>query len=395
MEKQSKSSPFSWFFKWFLNNKLTIVLLNTLLVLIVLFLIKKVAWIFTPLTDAVNAVELPVIIAAVLYYVLNPLVDWVEKHWYWKRWVTIALIFIALLGLIVWGLATLIPAVENQLQELAKTWPQYWEGIQKNLNQWLGHYDLDSLKKQFDTFTQGTGKTITTRINSFVESTLGGIGTAVGVVTNVVIAFATAPFLLFFMLKDGHRFSHFVVHFLPTKTRSTTHEMLTEINQQISQYIRGQLTVALCVALMFMFGFWVVGMKYALTLGLLAGIMNLIPYLGSFLAMLPALVIAAFISPIMLLKVIAVFAIEQMLEGQVVSPLVLGNSMDMYPVTTILVLLITGNMFGIVGMILGIPLFAILKIFCTYGFHWFKQVSGLYEEEKTVPTKPTIKKADS
>ncbi|MEL1195916.1 AI-2E family transporter, partial [Staphylococcus epidermidis] len=121
------------------------------------------------------------------------------------------------------------------------------------------------------------------------------MGTAVGVVTNVVIAIVTMPFILFFMLKDGHRMKGYLLKFFPVKVRATTGKVLEEINTQVSQYIRGQLTVAFWVAVMFTVGYWIVGMKYGLTLGILAGILNLIPYLGSFLAMVPSVIIAAFI----------------------------------------------------------------------------------------------------
>jgi predicted PurR-regulated permease PerM len=130
---------------------------------------------------------------------------------------------------------------------------------------------------------------------------------------------------------------------------------------------------------MFTIGYWIVGMKYGLTLGILAGLLNLIPYLGSFLALVPSVVIAAFISPILLIKVLLVFAVEQTLEGRVVSPLVLGSKMSMYPVTTIIVLLASGKLFGLVGVIVGIPVYAIIKILVTHLFEWFKKVSGLYE----------------
>ena len=181
------------------------------------------------------------------------------------------------------------------------------------------------------------------------------------------------------MLKDGHRLKGYLVKFFPVRIRETTSQVLEEINGQVSQYIRGQLTVAFWVAVMFTIGYWIVGMKYGLTLGILAGLLNLIPSLGSFLALVPSVVIAAFISPILLIKVLLVFAVEQTLEGRVVSPLVLGSKMSMYPVTTIIVLLASGKLFGLVGVIVGIPVYAIIKILVTHLFEWFKKVSGLYE----------------
>ena len=151
------------------------------------------------------------------------------------------------------------------------------------------------------------------------------------------------------------------------------------MNQQVSSYIRGQLTVAFAVAVMFMIGFSIIGLEYSITLGIVAGVLNLIPYLGSFLAMIPAIFLGIVGGPVLLLKVIIVFVIEQTLEGRFVSPLVLGSQLSIHPITILFVLLTSGKLFGLVGVILGIPVYAAAKVIITNVFQWYKQVSGLYE----------------
>ncbi|MRT18512.1 AI-2E family transporter, partial [Vitellibacter sp. q18] len=103
------------------------------------------------------------------------------------------------------------------------------------------------------------------------------------------------------------------------------------VNDQVSSYIRGQLTVAFAVAIMFMIGFSVIGLDYAVTLGIAAGFLNLIPYLGSFLAMIPAVFLGIVSGPALLIKVLIVFAIEQTVEGRFISPLVLGSQLSIHP----------------------------------------------------------------
>ena len=161
--------------------------------------------------------------------------------------------------------------------------------------------------------------------------------------------------------------------------RKPTLRVLTEMNQQVSSYIRGQLTVAFAVAVMFMIGFSIIGLEYSITLGIVAGVLNLIPYLGSFLAMIPAIFLGIVGGPVLLLKVIIVFVIEQTLEGRFVSPLVLGSQLSIHPITILFVLLTSGKLFGLVGVILGIPVYAAAKVIITNVFQWYKQVSGLYE----------------
>ncbi len=124
------------------------------------------------------------------------------------------------------------------------------------------------------------------------------------------------PFILFYLLKDGKQLAPYFVKFLPTRMQKPTLNVLSEMNSQVSSYIRGQLTVAFAVAIMFMIGFAVIGLEYAVTLGIIAGFLNLIPYLGSFLAMIPAIFLAIVAGPFMIIKVLIVFAVEQTIEGR-------------------------------------------------------------------------------
>lgn len=368
-----------WFSKWFLNNKFSIGLINVLLTLLVLFMLSKVTWLFKPLNDLIGIVVIPIVFAAIIFYLLNPVIDWLQRYLKWERTWSIVLIFVAVVALIAWGIATIIPVIQEQSQSLIKNWPDYWQNLQTQLNHWIKTPGLKAIKEQLGNMNNDVFASITSKFNKMLSSTVNHIGSAVGVVTNVVIALVTTPFIAFFMLKDGHKLMPYILKFLPDKSRATTRQILKEVDQQISHYVRGQLTVAFWVAVMFTVGFATVGMQYALTLGIVAGLLNLIPYLGSFLAMVPAVVIAVFISPMMLVKVLIVFMIEQTLEGRVVSPLVLGNKMAMYPVTTIIVLLASGKLFGLLGVIIGIPIYAILKILVTYSYKWFRQNSKLYQ----------------
>ena len=136
------------------------------------------------------------------------------------------------------------------------------------------------------------------------------------------------------------------------------------------------------LAIMFMIGFSVIGLDYAVTLGIAAGFLNLIPYLGSFLAMIPAVFLGIVSGPALLIKVLIVFAIEQTVEGRFISPLVLGSQLSIHPVTILVVLLTSGKLFGIVGVILGIPVYAAAKVIITHIFEWYQIVSGLYDEDK-------------
>lgn len=379
---EPKKTRKSLFYRWFLNNKATVTLINIFLALAVIWMFANVGWVFQPIGSFIQMIFPPVIVAAILYYLIEPVVKFAESHFKMPRILTITVVFIVIIALIAWGIVALIPIIQTQTQQIIDNWPKYWKNMQTAGDQLLAIPQLDSVRDQLNTQFNQMSSNLVKQVNNNIADWLNNITSAVGVIGNVFVTIATAPFVLFFMLKDGPSFKDHVLVFVPVKFRQSTGDMLTDINESLSNYIRGQLTVAFWVGVMFSIGYSIIGQNYALTLGVLAGFLNLIPYLGSFLAIIPALIIAAFTNSFMVVKVLIVFAIEQTIESRIVSPLIVGSKMDMHPVTTLLILLAAGKMFGLLGVLLGIPGYAVLKILFMRFFEWFKVVSGLYEGDE-------------
>lgn len=377
----------TWFWKWILNNKVVSILLISLLVLLNLLVFSKISYIFSPLKDFMSVIGLPILMAGIIYYLVNPLIDWLETKKI-PRVAAIFLIFLIIIALIVWGVTILIPVIREQTMGLIKNWPIYWGTLVSQADSLLKSDVLSQFQQQVNEITQNIVSSISQQLSNLVNTTVSGIGNVVGAVTNVFVALVTMPFILFYLLKDGKKLPYYFMKVVPTKLRSSTYKLLGQINNQISQYVRGQLVVAFFVALMFWIGFAIVGLEYAVTLGVMAGFLNLIPYLGSFLAMVPVLIIALVTSPAMLIKVLIVFGIEQMIEGRVIQPQILGSNLDIHPLTIITVLLTSGKLFGVTGVILGIPGYAVLKVIIEYIFSWYKDVSGLYEGNFNPAPKP-------
>lgn len=379
--KESRKEK-SWFYRWVLNNQATVLLLNILIVFLIIFLFSKISFVFQPVGQILGITLPPVVLALILYYLINPLINVLERRFHVNRILSITVVFIIIAALLVWGIMSLIPLVQSQITSLLKNWPSYWDSLNKGVQQLFSDPKMHVFRDRLMTADANFSKSFEKSMDSIVPQTFNNIGSALSVVTNVVMILLTAPFILFFMLKDDKKFKQSVLKFVPDRIKQSTSEMLTEMSQSLSSYITGQLTVAFWVAVMFFVGYLIIGQRYALVLGITAGILNLIPYIGSSLALLPSLVIAAFIAPSMVLKVIIVFLVEQTIETRVISPIIVGNKMQMHPVTTILVLLVSAGMYGLIGMVAGIPIFAILKIICTRIFRWFKRNSNWYAEDE-------------
>lgn len=378
--KESRKEK-SWFYRCFLNSQASVLLFNILVVFLIIFLFSKISFVFQPVGQILGITLPPVILALILYYLINPLINVLERRFHVNRILSITVVFIIIAGLLVWGIMSLIPLVQSQIESLIKNWPSYWDSLNKGLQHLFSDPKMHVFRDRLMAADDNISKSFEKSMDQIVPQTFNNIGSAVGIVTNVVMILLTAPFILFFMLKDDKKFKQSVVRFAPNRIRKSTSEMISEISNSLSSYITGQLTVAFWVAVMFFVGYLIIGQRYALVLGIVAGILNLIPYVGSTLALLPSLVIAAFIAPSMVLKVIIVFLVEQTVETRVISPIIVGNKMQMHPVTTILVLLVSAGMYGLIGMIAGIPIFAILKIICTRIFRWFKRNSNWYTDE--------------
>ncbi|GKT03587.1 AI-2E family transporter [Furfurilactobacillus entadae] len=357
-----------------------------LLALSILWLFQQVAWFFKPVQQFFSIIGGPVILAGVFYYLLNPVVDWLERgRFHVRRTWSIIGLFIIVGALLIWGVVSVIPVIQTQIGGLIHNWPRYWQNVLNSTTSLWQDPNLKWLRHLLDQYDTQLNKSLSGVVKNTAGNTIGGLGSVVSSVTTWLVALVTFPFILWYMLLEGRKLPRAAARLLPERLQDSFLTVLKEINDQVANYIRGQLTVAFFVALMFYVGYLIIGLKFALTLGIVAGLLNLIPYLGSFLAMVPAVVVGVFTSPWMLVEVLIVFAIEQTIEGRVISPLILGQSLKIHPVTIIIVLLAAGKIFGVLGVIFGVPGYAILKVIGTHCYHYWREHARWYQAEPTSP----------
>ena len=380
MEPKEKEFSMSWFFRWFLDNKAITVFLVCLLIGLNLLVLSKISFIFTPIIEFISVIMLPVILAGLLYYLLNPLVDMMEKRKI-NRLVAITIVFVLITVLLIWGLAVVIPNLQAQIVSFFRNMPSYLKQSKKIIDDLLDSRLSEEFRPQIEQVTENISSQLTTWASNFSARAVNWASHFVSAASQVIVAVIIMPFILFYLLRDGKNLKGYVTQFLPKKLREPVGQVLSDVNSQLANYVRGQITVAIIVAFIFMILFKIIGLRYVVTLAVVAGVLNLVPYLGSFLAMLPALVLGLIAGPVMLLKVIIVFIVEQTIEGRFVSPLILGSQLSIHPITILFVLLTSGSMFGIWGVLLGIPVYASAKVVITAIFKWYKVVSGLYDDE--------------
>ncbi|HEL2110255.1 TPA: AI-2E family transporter [Streptococcus suis] len=380
MDEQNQRFRLSWFFKWFLNNQAVTFFLVTLLVLLTIFVFTKVSFLLKPIGSFIEILLLPMLLTGLLYYLLNPIVDWLEKYKI-TRTAAISVLFVLIGLLLVWGLAVAIPSIQEQVTSFAQNLPSNIQKIESHVTTLLENEQFEQFRPTALEMLNKVNDQIISYAQKFSSSAVNWASSLISTASQIIVAILIMPFILFYLLRDGQQLNAHVTQYLPTKWRSSVSKVLTDVNSQLSNYVRGQVTVAIIVALMFSVMFSLIGLSYPVTLGVMAGFLNLIPYLGSFLAMIPAVILGIIAGPFMLIKVLIVFMVEQTIEGRFVTPLIIGSSLSIHPITILFVLLTAGQMYGVLGVLLGIPIYASIKVVVKAIFEWYKAYSGLYEEE--------------
>ncbi|WP_405098996.1 AI-2E family transporter [Oceanobacillus sp. FSL H7-0719] len=338
---------------------------------VTIFIYNKVAFVFHPFFVIFSTVAPPLILAFIAYYLLNPIVNLLERLRIQRIWGI--LIIILAIGGIITGLVLLTaPSIETQVKELAANFPRYLSELGASITSWVQNSFLGPYYEEGYNWVVNNFSDIPGIIGGYVVNALQSVQNVASTVTNVIVAIVTFPIILFFLLKDGTRFKDYFLKLLPPGFRKDVNQILHNMDTQVGSYIQGQIIVATCIGIMLYIGYLIIGMDYAITLAIVAAITSVVPYLGPTIAITPALIIAMVDSPFMLIKMVIVWIAVQFLEGNFVSPNIMGRTMKIHPLTIIIVLLVAGNLFGVVGVILGIPGYAILKVLVQYLFGKFK-----------------------
>lgn len=360
------------------NHKISFYLFTSLLFLLNLFFIVQILPVFRPIISAFQIIFPPLIASVIAFYVLNPFVDFLNQYGL-SRVLSTIIVFLAVILLITLGILYIVPIVNEQVSAIVELAPAYWEEVLKFLQDLLGSQRLPELLAavQEANFLQ----TLSRQTQNLFQVALGGIGSVISITTQVVITTFTVPFILYFMLVDPGSISSKIVRLTPVKFRSSMERFIYNVHSQLGVYVRGQIFVAFCVAIIFLIGYAAIGLDFYLILAIIAGVFNLVPYLGSFLSGVLAVIIALFQDPILVVYLVVVFIIEQILENRVIQPLVLGSQLNIHPITILFVLLVSASSFGVVGVLLGVPVYAVLKIIVTMAFEYIEDNTELYNDD--------------
>jgi predicted PurR-regulated permease PerM len=325
-----------------------------LLVLVIILVFYQVAIFLKPLLDFISILFAPIAISLLFYYLLRPIVYFLEERKI-PRIVTILGIYILLALAVVFFIAYIGPILTKQVTSLANTSVQTWEKMTENSESMLfhffqTHFDYD-IRQGLFSFAQQATTILSKNLLDFIAFA-----------TRLATILAVIPFIVFYLLKDDHNFASTLLRGVPEDFAFEVRKILRNMDATLANYITGLILVSSSVGTLLFIGYMIIGLNYALILSLLAIIFMTIPFLGPFLSITPALFVGLATGSWMVLKVLIVFIIVQQTEANFISPQIIGQRLHIHPLTIILLLLAAGSLYGLAGLLLVTPLYALAKV---------------------------------
>ena len=325
----------------------------------------------------------PFIIGLVLAYFLDPVADRLES-WGLPRLLATALILLVGLGLLVLSVVILLPLLVRQANVFIDNLPHYVQTLvglfETNAPQWL----KDAVNESAQMPDGESAAKIAAAAAGWLAGLLRSIISGSMALFNVLSLLVITPIVLFYMLNDWDRMVALIDGWLPRDHAETVRGIARDIDTAMAGFIRGQGTVALFLGAFYATGLILAGLNFGLLIGLSAGVLSFIPYIGTFIggALAIGMALIQFLPDWQyVLLIAAIFAAGQFIEGNFLSPWLVGGRIGLHPVWMMFALVAFGYLFGFTGLLLAVPLAAALKVIIAHGLRLYLD-SALYHGER-------------
>ena len=311
--------------------------------------------------DKIFKILSPLFMAVFIAYAIYPMVVRFERNGVKRHYAIIIIYIFAALSL-AFFVIFIMPHVISNAKELFNTLPDIAGRYRELFNSYISRIKTsrwpDEIKNMiFGELNVGTGF-VQNYASRAMKKSLAILASSIGIFMNIVLSMIIA----YYLLKDIEDIKRSTLMLAPKKMRNDLINLGRELNTIITNFIRGQLITALIVGLLETIGLYLVHVKYPFILGVIGGIANIIPFFGPVLGAIPAVALALLQSPTKALLAAAVFIVVQQIDNAFISPKIIEGKLGLHPITTIIAVLIGGEFFGILGMLLGVPVTAMIKV---------------------------------
>jgi predicted PurR-regulated permease PerM len=318
----------------------------------------------------------PIFFAFTIAYILDPVVDRLER-WRVPRPLGIAVVLLGFLGLVALFLLLVLPELVRDVAAVVRELPGKAKELLSRAEPWLGDRGVqipktaDEWMDKLQTYANSAASSLLAPAGDMLKAVVGGTMSVIG----AAVAALIVPILAVYLLYDFDRLTTGIRELIPHRYRDTVISYAREIDAVLSQFMRGQLTVMAILAVLYGGAYTALGVRLAIPIGIAAGILNFIPYVGSAFALVAGLVMAGIGGggAVQIIGVVVAYAVVQTLEGFVITPRIVGESVGLREVWVLLALFVGGEIFGMLGVLLAVPVAAVLKIFVGRAVAHYKQ----------------------
>jgi predicted PurR-regulated permease PerM len=309
----------------------------------------------------IGKIATPFFLAILIAYIVKPLVIRMEKRKI-PRMAGILMIYLLSIIILVAACIFFFPELINNTKELLTTLPHITSSYQQTVSGFLSAIKTSNWSDEIKNMILREVQNVISIIQEYTGETLKRALDMVIDTVTLLIDLVISMVIAYYFIKDTEEFKASVLLLIPRRWRNGIIGLGREINLILSNFIQGQLLTAFIIGIMESLGLMLVKVKYPLVLGMVGGIANIIPYFGPFIGAIPAVAVALIESPLRALWAVLVFAVVQQIDNSFISPKVIEGRLGLHPVATIFAVLIGGEFFGIPGMLLSVPVMAILRV---------------------------------
>ncbi|MFX3635367.1 MAG: AI-2E family transporter [Candidatus Pristimantibacillus sp.] len=331
--------------------------MTIILVLIIIYLGSLVDFIFTPIQSLITIVTIPLSISVFFYYLLRPVVNRLVQL-KCNRTAAVLIIYLVI-GIILAGFSLGVwPSLRTQVITLVDNAPDLFSGLSKQLEEVEQNGMLSKWLPEGNSLLSQLSEYLSKGF-TFLTDYITGLYSVISSLALILFIF---PIFLFYMLKEGDSFGQLIVKFTPMRYRNDMSEVVSDIDTALSHYIVGKVLINLALGVLMYIGFLIIGLPYTLLLTVTAIILNFIPVIGSVISTIPIVIIGFIESPSIAIWSLVVIFIAQQIQDNLIAPYIYGRQLDIHPMTTIVLVMVGGDMAGIIGMLLVIPVYMMIKI---------------------------------
>lgn len=329
---------------------------------------------------AIKAILLPFVIGILAAYLLDPLADRMQERGI-GRGIASALIIVGFFSIIIAGAVALFPMLVKQSGNLVATLPGSWYAIQAEVDR-LIHTYLYQIEPEQAEAIKDAAHELPQKLVSFTSGLFEQILQSGASLLNLASLLMLSPLVAFYLLRDWDKLKTEIDSYLPIQHADTIREQLHTIDRTLNGFIRGQLTVCFILAIYYTFGFSLVGLDFSLVLGLISGLLIILPYVGFIVSLILGMGIGfyQFGTGEELVWLAIIFGGAQLLESYFLTPKLVGESVGLHPLWIIFGMLAGGTLFGFVGVLIAVPLTAVIGVLFRFALQQYLQ-SPLYDRK--------------